>query len=173
MSLHQITKELRQIEEIEVHDQNSLAIQENITNLLQNKVDAVARYVDQSFAEILQWKAEIEALREMIAAKEAKIDKFNEYVALCLEHLGTKEVSGKTRKIKIRKPSKKVEIFDERSIPPSYIEIKQTTRVNIGLIKEDITVFGKEVAGAKIVDGKKSIDYGYVSTRKKGVSDEQ
>jgi hypothetical protein len=88
-----------------------------------------------------------------------KLEKFEEYIIACMDKMEVIEIGG-ADKIKIKKPSQIIEIVNEDEIPLEYFETRTKTETII--LKQqikDALKEGKQIAGAKLSFGKRSLKY--------------
>lgn len=131
----------------------------SLSDALVTKTDQVAAFRDSldAFVEYLDDK--IKELKERKEQYENKITRFDEYVANCLAIQDKKELVGQLYKIQKRKPSQVVEIVDETKIPIEFISVPEPKP---SIMKAEIAKAikaGEIVEGARLVDGKTSIQY--------------
>ena len=170
LSLYGGVSELHQIESILENDFDSTSPDQleelskrmsELTNFLTKKVDNVCYYdqsIDDFIAAIDDRVVELSALKANVKKKQAK---FHQYILSCLDALGTKKVTGKLYSITYRAPTKVVEILDENKLDPEFLRTKippPITEVDKVAIKEAL-VSGKEVSGATLKDGKRSLSF--------------
>ena len=130
-----------------------------LTDALTQKTDQVAHFREslEHFVDYLNDK--ISELKERKDFYERKIEKFDEYVSNCLSIQDRKDFTGQLYKISKRKPSQVVEIVDETKIPIEFISVPEPKP---SIMKSEIAKAlkaGEIIEGARLVDGKVSIQY--------------
>ena len=171
ISLYGGSAELQQIETFlesaQISDLDPEKVEERIarvnelTVLLQEKTDSVVGFnksLDNEIAECEYIIKEYSAIKKTL---EKKQDTFEKYIFGCLDLLGVKKLTGKIYSITYRAPSKVVEILNADDLDPQYLRTKipePITEVDKIAIKEALND-GKEVKGAILKDGKRSIQF--------------
>ena len=164
LSLYAITEEMSAFEEILEMDQGefneeSESLLASITDSLTLKTDSVVGYINREEDLVLIAKNRIKELRDFISSKENKIDRFKDYTKTCLERTGMTEFKGVLNTIKLRKPSKVVQIQDEKEIPPQYFKSETVTTIDKKQLKSDLKE-GQIIDGVALIDGKTSLVLG-------------
>jgi len=126
---------------------------------LMEKTDQVAHYREslKAYSELLT-----EKIDELIAREDQiqkKMERFDAYVSNCMAIHDKDTFEGKFCKIKKRKPTPAVEIVDETKIPIEFIKIPEPKPI---IMKAEIArclKAGEIIEGARLVDGKTSIQY--------------
>ena len=101
----------------------------------------------------------ITELRALVERIDRRVESFDEYVASCVKKLPDQEIKGELVTVKIRKPSKKVEVFDEALLPVDFVKIPEPKAVIMKSEIAEALKSGVEVPGARLVDGKESLNY--------------
>lgn len=142
-----------------INEESSEVTINALTSALATKTDQVVHFRESlvNYTELLK-----EKIRELTDRKkeiENKVDAFDKYVINCMAIQCRDEFKGHLCKIKKRKPSQAVDIYDERSIPPEFIKAKPTIMVAeiSKLLKQ-----GEIIEGARLIDGKASLSYGLI-----------
>lgn len=160
LSLFKIENEIRNLLDGiagEGEDVNQTLV--NLYDALSLKTDQVAHYRDSmvNYSDLLEDKiGELEDRKTQI---ESKIKKFDEYVLNCMAIQEKDEFNGSFCKISKRKPVKAVEIFDETLVPIEFVRIPEAKPM---IMKAEISKAlkaGEIVEGARLVDGKISLQY--------------
>jgi hypothetical protein len=161
-SLYAITDEVKRLEillEDECNDQNAEKLA-SIMSLLQSKTDQCV-YFNMEMEDYIELISKrIDELSQVKKTIQTKKQKYEEYVLDCLEKLGVEKIKGELTSISSRKPVKRVVIFDIDQLPAEYVNTKVDVVADKIAIKKDLQV-GKEIEGASLVDGKKSIIFKY------------
>ena len=159
LSLFGITTEIESImgnvmenhgEIVELDEEKLKQLEES----LKGKADGVVSWVKYQEALIDLAKNRIAELKEFIDRKNASLERFDKYVSLCMDKIGTSKFQGDLSAITKRKPSMVVEIEDETLLPLEFIKVPQPQPV---IQKAEITKelkSGKEIPGARLVESK-------------------
>lgn len=165
LSLYGITEEFEALNELldesggEVSESHEQLI-EYVESLLTAKVDGIKEWHDQQ-ADLIKLAADrIKALQAYKKSIENRLSRFDNYVGMCLEKTGRAKFEGSMCEVKARKPAKAVEITDESAIPMEFTQVETVVKVLKSEIKDALKL-GKDVPGAKLVDGKTSLIFGY------------
>jgi hypothetical protein len=159
MSLFKISNEIEMVmnsvsqnqgEITDLDEQKLLELQ----TALKTKTDGVVEWVKYQESIILLAKNRIEELKELIDSKENALERFNQYVAKCLDHMVMNKIEGELSTITKRKTAMVVEIYDETELPIEYIKIPEPKpSIQKSEIAKDLKN-GKEVPGARLVESK-------------------
>jgi len=174
-TLISLTRELSFLDELleqnqgEINNNNEIRMSELVL-LLEQKTDGCAEYIQHEKNLIRLAGEKIKQLNDFIKARENKVASFTEYIKLCLKISKKDYFAGELMEIKLRKPSQKLEIFDDSKIPAQYIEVEQTVKVLKDKIKTDLEN-GVPVSGAKLIEGEQGLNIGFKT--KKGNKNEQ
>lgn len=141
----------------EINDDKELILEE-ISGLLQSKVDGCVGFVKKQSDIIIAIEKRIEELQELKTSREKVIGKFSDYVLGCMDIMKKEKLEGEFSKISIRKPPKIVEIVNEDDLPIDCLNIQTVTtkKPDKKLIKDKIES-GEEVPGAKISFGQRKV----------------
>lgn len=164
MSLYNLTHEISEIfdritdlgGEISEDDEKAL---KRANELLLSKVDACIGYRSSIEDMIGLAEAKINQIKTGIARLETRLENFDKYVLTCLEKMPEQKLETPSGSIKIKKPLKKVEIFDETLIPVNFIKIPDPKPTIMKKEIADAIKSGLEVSGARLIDGEKSLIY--------------
>jgi hypothetical protein len=127
--------------------------------LLLEKAHRCAGYRESLEDAITRIESRIEELEALKMRFKSKLESFDDYVTTCLRKLPEQEIKGDLVTIKLRKPAKQVEIYDEALIPLEFVKIPEPKAV---IQKAEIAKAlkdGVDVPGARLVDGKQSVTY--------------
>jgi hypothetical protein len=159
-SLFDISKEiLNFLNDLDEGAEDRSVVLEKLTMALTSKTDQVANYRASlvGYVEILD--SRINEIEDRKSEIEKKIERFDDYVMNCMSVAQTDSFEGEYSKIKKRKPSQAVDIFDEKLIPIEFIKIPEIKPV---IMKAEISKAlkqGEVVEGARLMDGKVSLAY--------------
>jgi hypothetical protein len=158
LTLYKMTDDMRALEELldgDLDGQEDAAakLQTEITCMLQTKIDNVVyfnEYMEDTIEAVEKRLGQLKALK---ATLENKQTSFHGYILACMEKLEAQELRGEIKKVMVKKPSKRVEIESIDSLP---VEFLRTVPSTVEPIKTEISKAlkaGKEVPGARLVDG--------------------
>ena len=139
---------------------------EDINLVLAQLIDALSQKTDQ----VVHYRESLVNYQNLLADKinelkdrqsfiETKISKFDEYILNCMAIQEREEFNGSFCKIKKRKPSQSVEIYDDKLIPIEFIKIPEVKPTIMKAELSKILKQGEIVEGARLVDGKVSLMY--------------
>lgn len=164
-SLYGLATELQTLENLMMECENpeqdfeaTAKKMEELTVLIQQKTDSVVgykHYLDDGLEAIEKRIKEMEAFKKAV---EKRIDKYEDYVKNCLKILGVTKIEGNLASISLHKPSQKVDVIDEDSIPIEFITIEEVRKIDKNKIKDAIKA-GRTVDGAGMVEGKQTIKF--------------
>jgi hypothetical protein len=123
-----------------------------------DKIDSCVGYYQSMTDRAAALKERAKAFAEAAKIAEAKAERFKNYIEMCLKIAGKEEIAGKHSMIKFRKNPASCEIVDQDKIPPKYVEIIQEIKISKKQILDDLKK-GVAVAGARLVDDKKSLTF--------------
>ncbi len=167
LTLYGISEEMEALEEILEQDHGEVTeeyeeLENQILTFLNSKVDGCVGVINRKKDLITLAKEQKRKLDSFIKKHDNGINKFSEYVETCLTKTNQKSFNGNLHTIKMRKPTKVVEIYDEKRIPAEFIEVVHTTKILKSEIKKEFARGVVEIAGARLVDGKRSLQIGSV-----------
>lgn len=113
----------------------------------------VAAYFQNLDADIKAMKDAEGRIAARRKALENKSESLKDYLRFNMEQSGIEEISCPEFSVKLGKPSKVCEIYDDSKIPKKFKVEKVTISIDKNVIKKAINS-GEEVEGARIVDGK-------------------
>jgi hypothetical protein len=159
-SLFDISKEIYNfLNELDEGAEDKSVIVEKLSMALMSKTDQVANYRASLVGYVDILESRINEIEDRKSEIERKIERFDDYVMTCMSVAQTDFFEGEYAKIKKRKPSQAVDIFDEKLIPIEYIKIPEIKPV---IMKAEISKAlkqGEVVEGARLMDGKVSLAY--------------
>lgn len=160
LSLFHIEKELNELLEGlsgEIDDKNLAIV--NLTDALMKKTDQVSSYRESLLNYQLLLNAKILELNDRYKQIDKKVQNLDEYILSCMAIGERDSFEGSFCKIKKRKPSQAVDIFDEKLIPIDFIKIPEVKPM---IMKAEIAKAlkqGEIVDGARLIDGKISLTF--------------
>jgi hypothetical protein len=126
----------------------------DLTAALRLKTDSVVEWVKYQKALIVMARERSDEIDAFIKRKEEALDRFDSYVARCMDRIVTSKIEGELNSIVRRKPAMVAEIYDETQLPVEYFKIPDPKPL---IQKAEITKElknGKEVPGARLVESK-------------------
>ena len=158
-SLYQISEQLFSLtQDLSLNQGEINEEQEQLFELLQlelsTKVDGVIDYIKYQKSYIEEIKQRRKELQELEQVEQNKLDRFKTNVVKCMNLMQEPKLKGKFGLISLRKPSKKLVINDEKSIPIEFIEM--TPKILKSELKKAIEQ-GETIDGVSIVSGDQSI----------------
>lgn len=130
-----------------------------VFSLIQKKVDSICGFVRSRNDRIDAIDKRIKQLTELKKRITKDSHKFDKYVKMCMKYMDTSTLQGTLDRIKIRKPTKKVFIISESSIPEEYLNTKKIVTPNKKAILEALKT-DQQIGWAKLVDGETNVNYG-------------
>lgn len=109
---------------------------------------------ESAYAEAL--KEESKRLAERAKAAENRVSSMKDYVATSLETAGKKSLKAGIHQVTVRAPVESVEITDEGSLPPEYVEYVTTVKADKLAIKHQLKA-GNAIPGASLKLGKPTL----------------
>lgn len=164
INLYQITQEIEAFTELIAMDAGEISetseqLERQMEHLLATKTEGCINFVEREKDLIAIADEKIKALQEFKRKKKASIDRFQNYVGDCLERTGREAFESDLYKVKFRKPSKVLEVEDEKNVPVEFVVIETITKIDrVGLKKA--VKNGLLVDGISLQDGKKSLIMG-------------
>lgn len=157
-SLFNLSHELRNLLENfdQIDDDANAAAIEEIKGLLSSKTDAVAEYHRVLKYEIDIAKAELDRIKAIYERRQKRLARYQEYILTCMDALQESKLKGELSSVTVRKPSRAVEIYDEKKLPINFVFSETVTKVDKAGIKEALKN-GEIIDGAKLVDGKRGL----------------
>ena len=158
MKLYELTDQFKQLEKMEGVDPIPLVDTiDSIKGDIAEKGKGVASYFQNLDIDIAAIDDAIARMTARKKALKADSDYLKEYLLRNMQECGISEISCPEFKITIRKPSKVVQINDEKAITSDFITIvPEFARPDKVAIKKALKA-GESVEGAELVDGKTSL----------------
>lgn len=102
-------------------------------------------------------KAEIDRLKVLQDQNAKSVESLKEYIKSGMETIGSDKLDLGIFKLTLKAPTKAVEVTDATQIPSDYWRVvPETKAVDKSLIATMLKT-GKEIPGAKLVDGKRAL----------------
>lgn len=157
-SLYNITNAFPMImEQEEIAPELKKELERELTVLLHEKSQNIIGYTRNIELTIEAMKTEEKRISEQRKALENKLDKFKEYVKICMEQGGFTKVDTGLGTLTIAKNPMSVEIENESEVPTEFKQEVVTVKVDKTAIKNHFKETGEILPGIKIVDDKTSL----------------
>lgn len=140
------------IEDFEELDKLFEAIEDEAAD----KVAATAFVIQRLKADEALLDEEAKRLKAKQQAVTKRRERLTETLKTFMETTETEKVKTPSVSVTLGKPSKRVEIEDEKKLPPQYIELVTTRKVDRNAIKAALKA-GNTVSGASLEDGKRGL----------------
>lgn len=138
-------------------DQESIAdTLEGMEGELTDKIEQLLAICKNETGYAERLKEEAKSLNERAAAINNKVDNLHAYIASSLELMGMKKIRAGLHQVTLRAPSESVEITDESSLPPQFVEYETIIKADKLSIKHQLKA-GNPVPGAQLKTGKPSL----------------
>jgi len=162
-NLYKLTEQFNYLDEMLLKSEGEITDEYNelfakIMPLLLTKVDGCCGFVQKQSDLIVAAQNRIADLNKFIKTRENTLERFNDYIAVCLEKSGQEIISGEFHEIKMSKARKVVKILKENEISSDYVESKMTVTIDKKAIKNDLEK-GLKVQGACLIDGDTKVQY--------------
>ena len=165
LALFGIAQELTALNDLIAQDGGEItpeieALQKEVFDIMENKTDNFVGFITMMESEIVAADSRIDALKAFKTSRKNAIERSKLYAADCLRTADKTSFRGPMSEIKMRKPTKVLNIIDEDKVPIKFLEmIPATTKVkNADLLK---AVKNGEISEsiAVVVDGKVSVSF--------------
>lgn len=157
-SLYTITNAFPMLmENDEITLENKQKIEEELTELLQQKSQNTIGYIRNIELTIEAMKNEEKRISEQRKTLENKVERFKQYVKECMENNGLLKIDTELGSLAIAKNPMSVEIQNEDEIPSEFKQEIITTKIDKTAIKNHFKETGEIIPGTIIVDDKTSL----------------
>jgi hypothetical protein len=156
MQLYKITNEMLEL-------QNSGMSPEDIADTIDcmelefgDKIEQTLSLIKNMEAEAIAFKVEAKRLSDIASIKLKSVDKVKEYIKGEMARLGKEKFSTGVHSLTVRKPVKKLNIVNDKKIPPKWFDVKVTQAPK----KKEILAAlkdGQDIEGVEIVMGESSL----------------
>lgn len=157
-SLYTITNAFPMLmENDEITLENKQKIEEELTELLQQKSQNTIGYIRNIELTIEAMKNEEKRISEQRKTLENKVERFKQYVKECMENNGLLKIDTELGSLAIAKNPMSVEIQNEDEIPSEFKQEIITTKIDKTAIKNHFKETGEIIPGTIIVNDKTSL----------------
>lgn len=157
MNLLNMELELKQLTE---SDDFSLEQVELLNHLITQKTDSMVEFRQSLENHVVLLDQYLDEIKSRKAQIEKKIDQIDDYVLMVMRINDREEFVGNLTKIKKRKPSLSVEVFDETLIPIEFIKVPEPKPTIMKAELAKVLKQGEVIDGARLIEGKPSLKYG-------------
>lgn len=138
----------------------SLEQVELLNHLITQKTDSMVEFRRSLDNHIILLEGYMDEIKSRKAQMEKKIEQLDDYVLNVMRINEREEFLGHLTKIKRRKPSLSVEVFDETLIPIEFIKVPEPKPTIMKAELAKVLKQGEIIEGARLVEGKPSLKYG-------------
>lgn len=138
----------------------SLEQVELLNHLITQKTDNMVEFRRSLENHITLLEGYLDEIKSRKTQMEKKIDQIDDYVLTVMKINDRDEFQGHMTKIKKRKPSLSVEVFDETLIPIEFIKVPEPKPTIMKAELAKVLKQGEIIEGARLVEGKPSLKYG-------------
>lgn len=161
MKLYEIANNYQQVLQLaeagELDEQTAKDTLESISGEFGEKAKNCMMIVRQLESDSAGIKAEIERLKSLQAQSDKAAESLKDYIKFGMESVGSDKLDLGIFKLTLKAPTKAVEVIDTSLIPNEYWRVvPETKTIDKSLIATMIKT-GKEIPGAKLVDGKRAL----------------
>ena len=164
LSLYAIAEEQEAIGTLLEMDQGEVtedheALIEQVEQMIAHKTDRVVGFFNFLTDEIENAKKRRDEISNFIKVREAAQARLKDYVASCMDKLGSKSFEGDFYEIKERKPSLVLHINHEDLVPAEFTTVETKVKVNKSELKAAVKAGTVTVEGIELVEGERSIQF--------------
>jgi hypothetical protein len=133
-----------------------------IENAISQKTDGLAHVLEAAQSQINLAKSKLVEKKDWIVRAEKSIERLKSYIVTCMNRMDIKEISGEDSRLFLKKPSSKVEVFDDKALSdydPTLIknEIKVISKPDLIEIKKRLNQ-GESIPGARLVKQEEKLE---------------
>ena len=163
VALYDLTEDMKSLEQLMAMDHGEVtpefeALQKEVTDAISLKVDGYIGFSRMLEDEVEAGKKRIKELTVFVTARENSIARLKEYALMSLTNAGEMSFKGEFGQISRRKPTKVLEILDEKKVPLNFVTFDRITKIDKTAIKKAI-VAGEEIDGCHLINGKASVQF--------------
>lgn len=152
LSLYEITNAFPLLmEQEEMSEEDKKKVEEELTNLLNQKSQSIIGYTRNLELTIEAKKSEEKRISESRKADEKRLENFKQYVKECMGKGGFTKVETEIGSLTIAKNPISVEIINELIVPNEFKEEVITTKVDKTAIKNHFKETGEIPEGTNII----------------------
>lgn len=164
LSLYGITEELNALQELIALEHGELTpeIEEmtlRVYEMVEKKTDNIVGFHDFLVDEIALADERIKQLTDFKKIRKNAIERLKGFAADAMDNAGTKVFKGSLKQISEKKPTKVLQILDEKKIPVQFLDQKTVITIDKTKLKNAIKNNEIEIEGVSLVDGKRSIQF--------------
>lgn len=156
MQLYKLTDEMLELQDSGMAPEDIADTIEGMELEFNDKIEQTLSLIKNMEAEATAFKAEAKRLSDISSSKLKSIDKIKEYIKGEMVRLDKSKVSTGVHSLTVKKPLKKLNIVNDKKIPPEWFDVKVTQspkkREMLAALKD-----GKEIEGVEIVMGESTL----------------
>ncbi len=156
MKLHEITGELKQIENLDFDAETIENTLDGVRGEFNDKAVAIIKIVENMAADTSVIDAEIERLKARKTTIQNNQKRLRNYLLHNMQATGISKITCPLFTVSLRIGSESVDILDESEIPDKYVIAEVVEKIDKNAIKADLRA-GKEVNGAALKRGETTI----------------
>jgi hypothetical protein len=156
MKLHEITGEMKQIENLDFDAETIENTLDAVRGDFNDKAVAIIKVVENMAADTSVIDAEIERLKSRKQVMLNNQKRLRAYLLHNMEATGINKITCPLFTVSLRKGSESVEILDESLIPDQYVVAEVVEKIDKNAIKAALKA-GEEIQGAALKRGETTI----------------
>lgn len=161
MKLYEIANNYQKVLQLaeagELDEQTAKDTLESISGEFSEKAKNCMMIVRQLESDSAGIKAEIDRLKELQEQTNKSAESLKDYIKMGMESVGSDRLDLGLFKLTLKAPSKVVEIVDATLIPADYWRVVPETKAVDKSLLSTMMKNGKEIPGAKLIDGKRAL----------------
>mgnify|MGYP003681133547 FL=1 len=156
MQLYKLTDEMLELQGSGMAPEDIADTIEGMELEFNDKIEQTLSLIKNMEAEAVAFKAEVKRLSDIASSKLKSVDKIKEYIKGEMVRLDKVKVSTGVHSLTVRKPLKKLNIVNDKKIPPEWFDVKVTQspkkKEMLAALKD-----GQKIEGVEIVMGESSL----------------
>lgn len=161
MKLYEIANQYQHVLQLaeagELDEQTAKDTLESISGEFSDKARNCMMIVRQLESDGAGIKSEIDRLKSLLEQNSKSVESLKDYIKSGMESVGSDKLDLGIFKLTLKAPTKAVDVADASLIPSDYWRvIPETKAVDKALISTMLKM-GKDIPGAKLVDGKRAL----------------
>lgn len=156
MQLYKLTDEILELQDSGMTPEDIADTIEGMELEFNDKIEQTLSLIKNMEAEAVAFKAEAERLSNIASSKLKSVNKLKEYIKGEMIRLEKSKISTGVHSLTVRKPLKKLNIVNDKKIPPEWFDVKVTQSPK----KKEILAAlkdGQKIEGVEIVMGESSL----------------
>ena len=156
MQLYKLTDEMLELQDSGMAPEDIADTIEGMELEFNDKIEQTLSLIKNMEAEAAAFKAESKRLNDIASSKLKSVDKIKEYIKGEMVRLEKVKVSTGVHSLTVRKTLKKLNIVNDKKIPPEWFDVKVTQspkkKEMLAALKD-----GQKIEGVEIVMGESSL----------------